>query len=85
MRAIHLSITGHGLKTLNELLPATIRSQEMILSSLPKEYRRIFKHRLETIVEANEPDLAELVRRLWTMTMSGRLSALRRTFRCSLA
>jgi DNA-binding MarR family transcriptional regulator len=58
-RATHLSITAHGLKTLKELLPATIRSQEMILASLPKEYRRIFKHCLETIIEANEANLAE--------------------------
>lgn len=58
-RAIHLSITGHGLKTLKELLPATIQSQEMILAPLPKEYRRIFKHCLEIIIEANEADLAE--------------------------
>jgi len=58
-RAIHLSITAHGLKTLKELLPSTIRSQEMVIASLPKEYRRIFKHCLETIIEANEPDLPE--------------------------
>jgi DNA-binding MarR family transcriptional regulator len=58
-RAIHLSITAHGLKTLKELLPLTIRSQEMIVAPLPKEYRRIFKHCLETIIEANEPDLSE--------------------------
>jgi len=58
-RAIHLSITAHGLKTLKELLPSTIRSQDMIVASLPKEYRRIFKHCLETIIEANEADLPE--------------------------
>jgi DNA-binding MarR family transcriptional regulator len=58
-RAIHLSITAHGLKTLKELLPSTIRSQDMIVASLPKEYRRIFKHCLETIIEANEASLAE--------------------------
>jgi DNA-binding MarR family transcriptional regulator len=58
-RAIHLSITSHGLKTLKEILPATILSQEMILAPLPKEYRRIFKHCLEMIIEANEADLSE--------------------------
>ena len=58
-RAIHLSITAHGLKTLNELLPPTIQSQDVILTSLPKEYRRIFKHCLEMIIEANEANLAE--------------------------
>jgi DNA-binding MarR family transcriptional regulator len=58
-RAIHLSITAHGLKTLKELLPSTIRSQEMIIALLPKEYRRIFKHCLETIIEANDADLPE--------------------------
>jgi DNA-binding MarR family transcriptional regulator len=58
-RAIHLSITVHGLKTLKDLLPPTIRSQEMILTSLPKEYRRIFKHCLEMIIEANEAELTE--------------------------
>jgi DNA-binding MarR family transcriptional regulator len=58
-RAIHLSIAAHGLKTLKEVLPAVIRSQEMILGSLPKEYRRIFRHCLETIIEANEADLPE--------------------------
>jgi DNA-binding MarR family transcriptional regulator len=58
-RAIHLSITSHGLNTLKEILPATILSQEMILASLPKEYRRIFKHCLEMIIEANEADLSE--------------------------
>jgi DNA-binding MarR family transcriptional regulator len=58
-RAIHLSITAHGLKTLNELLPATTLSQEMILATLPKEYRRIFKHCLEMIIEANEADLSK--------------------------
>jgi hypothetical protein len=31
----------------------------LIVASLPKEYRRIFKHCLETIIEANEPDLSE--------------------------
>jgi DNA-binding MarR family transcriptional regulator len=33
-RAIHLSITRHGLKTLKDILPATILSQEMILAAL---------------------------------------------------
>jgi DNA-binding MarR family transcriptional regulator len=55
-RAIHLSITAHGLKTLREILPATILSQETILAPLPREYRRIFKHCLEMIIEANEAD-----------------------------
>jgi DNA-binding MarR family transcriptional regulator len=58
-RAIHLSITSHGLETLKELLPATVLSQDMVLAPLPKEYRRIFRHCLETIIEANEPDLSE--------------------------
>jgi DNA-binding MarR family transcriptional regulator len=58
-RAIHLSITAHGLATLKELLPPTIQSQDVILTSLPKEYRRIFKHCLEMIIEANEANLAE--------------------------
>lgn len=58
-RAIHLSITAHGLKTLKQLLPATALSQEFILAPLPKEYRRIFRHCLEMIVEANETDLGE--------------------------
>jgi DNA-binding MarR family transcriptional regulator len=58
-RAIHLSLTAHGLKTLKDLLPATILSQEMILAPLPKEYRRIFKHCLVTIIEANEAELAD--------------------------
>jgi DNA-binding MarR family transcriptional regulator len=56
-RAIHLSITSHGLKTLKELLPPTILSQQMVLAALPKEYRRIFKHCLEMIIEANEAEL----------------------------
>ncbi len=58
-RAIHLSITSHGLMTLKDVLPAVNRSQEMILASLPKEYRRIFRHCLETIIAANESDLPE--------------------------
>jgi DNA-binding MarR family transcriptional regulator len=58
-RAIHLSITSHGLKTLKQILPATVLSQDMILMSLPKEYRRIFKHCLEMIVEASQADLRE--------------------------
>ena len=58
-RAIHLSITPHGLKTLKELLPATVLSQDMLLASLPKEYRRVFKHCLEMIIEANDADLSE--------------------------
>jgi len=58
-RAIHLSITAHGLKTLIELLPPTILSQQMVLAALPKEYRRIFKHCLEMIIEANEAELSE--------------------------
>jgi DNA-binding MarR family transcriptional regulator len=58
-RAIHLSITAHGLQILQNLLPATILSQEMILAPLPKEYRRIFKHCLEIIIESNEADLPE--------------------------
>jgi DNA-binding MarR family transcriptional regulator len=58
-RAIHLALTAHGLKTLKELLPTTALSQDMILATLPKEYRRIFKHCLEMIIEANEADLSE--------------------------
>jgi MarR family transcriptional regulator, lower aerobic nicotinate degradation pathway regulator len=58
-RAIHLSITAHGLTTVKELLPTTALSQDMILAALPKEYRRIFKHCLEMIIEANEADLSE--------------------------
>jgi DNA-binding MarR family transcriptional regulator len=58
-RAIHLSLTSHGLETLKRILPATVLSQEMILAPLPKEYRRIFKHCLEIIIEANEADLRE--------------------------
>lgn len=58
-RAIHLSITPHGLKTLKEVLPATVLSQDMLLASLPKEYRRVFKHCLEMIIEANDADLSE--------------------------
>ena len=58
-RAIHLSLTAHGLKTLKELLPPTALSQDMVLATLPKEYRRIFRHCLETIIEANEADLSE--------------------------
>jgi DNA-binding MarR family transcriptional regulator len=58
-RANQLSITSHGLKTLKAILPGTIRSQEMILASLPKEYRRIFKHCLEILIEANEANLRE--------------------------
>jgi DNA-binding MarR family transcriptional regulator len=58
-RAVHLSITADGLKTLKMLLPATIRSQEMVLASLPKEYRRIFKHCLEIIIEASEANLPQ--------------------------
>ena len=59
-RAIHLSITAHGLRTVRELLPSTVRSPEMIVASLPKEYRRIFKHCLETIIEANEANLTKI-------------------------
>jgi DNA-binding MarR family transcriptional regulator len=58
-RAIHLSITARGLTTLKELLPTTALSQDMIMAPLPKEYRRIFKHCLEMIIEANETDLGE--------------------------
>src|SRR5882724_10040108 len=58
-RAIHLSITQRGLQTLREILPAAVRSQELILSQLPKEYRRIFKHCLEIITETNDPGLRE--------------------------
>jgi len=58
-RAIHLSITSHGLQTLKGVLPATILSQEIILAPLPKEYRRIFKHCLEMIIEANGAELSE--------------------------
>jgi DNA-binding MarR family transcriptional regulator len=58
-RANHLSITSHGLKTLKAILPATVLSQEMILAPLPKEYRRIFKHCLEIMIEANEASLRE--------------------------
>jgi DNA-binding MarR family transcriptional regulator len=58
-RAIHLPITSHGSNTLKAIVPATILSQEKILASLPKEYRRIFKHCLEMIIEANEADLSE--------------------------
>jgi DNA-binding MarR family transcriptional regulator len=58
-RAIHLALTAHGLKTLKELLPTTALSQDLILATLPKEYRRIFKHCLEMIIEANEADLGE--------------------------
>lgn len=53
-RAIHLSLTSRGLKTLKDIIPPTILSQEAVLASLPKEYRRIFKHCLEMIIEAND-------------------------------
>ena len=58
-RAIQLSITGRGLKTLKGLLPATVLSQENVLAPLPKEYRRIFKHCLEIIIEANDAGMRE--------------------------
>jgi DNA-binding MarR family transcriptional regulator len=54
-----ISITPRGLQTLGDILPATVRSQELILSQLPKEYRRIFKHCLEIITETNDPGLKE--------------------------
>jgi DNA-binding MarR family transcriptional regulator len=58
-RAIHLTITAHGLNTLKELLPGTVLSQDVVLAALPKEYRRIFKHCLEMIIEANEADFSK--------------------------
>ncbi len=58
-RANQLSVTSHGLKTLKAILPGTILSQEMILAPLPKEYRRVFKHCLEIMIEANEANLRE--------------------------
>jgi len=58
-RAIHLAITDHGTKIVKELVPGTVLSQDMLLASLPKEYRRIFRHCLEIIIEANDADLSE--------------------------
>ena len=59
-RAIHLSMTAHGLKTLKALLPAAgVQSQDTLLASLPKEYQRIFRHCLEMIVEASDAELSE--------------------------
>jgi DNA-binding MarR family transcriptional regulator len=58
-RAIHLSITGHGLKTLKALVAAGVQSQDTVLASLPKEYQRIFRHCLEMIVEASDADLGK--------------------------
>ena len=56
-RSLHLSITVQGLKALKGVLPATVLSQDGVLAALPKEYRRIFKHCLEMIIEANEAAL----------------------------
>src|SRR5882757_5553274 len=56
-RSLHLSITIQGLKALKGVLPATVLSQDGVLAALPKEYRRVFKHCLEMIIEANEAAL----------------------------
>ena len=58
-RSIQLSITSHGSENLKKLIPLTILSQDLILAPLPKEYRRIFKHCLEMIIEANEAALSK--------------------------
>jgi len=58
-RSLHLSITVQGLKALKGVLPATVLSQDHVLAALPKEYRRIFKHCLEMIIEANEAALSK--------------------------
>jgi DNA-binding MarR family transcriptional regulator len=56
-RAIHLAITPHGLATLKSLMPLTVLSQQKMLAVLPEQYRRIFKHCLEMIIEANEAEI----------------------------
>ena len=58
-RAVHLSITAHGLKTLKALVAAGVQSQDTVLASLPKEYQRIFRHCLEMIIDASDADLKE--------------------------
>ena len=58
-RAVHLSITARGSETLRGLVPGTVQSQDALLALLPKEYRRIFKHCLEMIIDASDADLKE--------------------------
>ena len=58
-RGIQLSNTNQGLETLKQIVPPTVASQEMLLASLPKEYRKVFKHCLEIILESNDASLRD--------------------------
>jgi len=58
-RSLQLTITANGLKKLKELVAATVLSQNLVLARWPKEYRRIFKHCLEMIFEANKTALSK--------------------------
>jgi hypothetical protein len=48
------------LRDSQQIIPATVLSQEIIRAPLHKGYRCIFKHCLEIIIATNEADLMEL-------------------------
>ena len=56
-RAIELSLSEEGRQQLASLLSGTIESQELVLSVLPREYRKILMHCLQTIIEANKESI----------------------------
>jgi DNA-binding MarR family transcriptional regulator len=53
-RAVEVELTPEGRRTHEEVLPAVLDASEVLLSILPAEYRRIFRHCLEMIVDSDE-------------------------------
>jgi len=45
-------LSPRGQAALREILPRTALSQRLMLAALPREYRRIFVHCFEVLVEA---------------------------------
>jgi DNA-binding MarR family transcriptional regulator len=53
-RASELRLSDDGAKTLDALIPLASTSQDAVLELLPREYRRIFIHCLQVILETKE-------------------------------
>lgn len=53
-RAFEVRLTDAGRATLLKVYPEALAAQEKVLACLPKEYRKIFRHCLELILDSNE-------------------------------
>lgn len=52
-RAVDVELTPSGRRTFQEMLPAALTSSEAVLAVLPPEYRLIFRHCLEMIINSD--------------------------------